>query len=276
MRDRYSISELANLFGISTQTLRYYDKINLFKPEYVDSTTGYRYYGYQQFFSLSMIIQLKRLDFSLEDIRNYSSSKQTETLTENLLHQKELIHSQIAQLQLLERKNESLLKKLQTSKSPFLGQICQVQIEPTRYQYEIPINFEIRDLYHYIKIMYESYIKSPLATQLSSHSEIVLRINQESLCQQQFRIYSSIGFFLDDPPQPENRGMTTIPGGKYATCLHVGAYDDIHKTYKRLYDYIVENHLTICGDSLEFAFISVALTDNKDDFITQVQIPVCK
>ena len=32
MQEKYTVSELARLFGISNQTLRYYDKIGLFKP----------------------------------------------------------------------------------------------------------------------------------------------------------------------------------------------------------------------------------------------------
>ena len=74
MKEKYTVSELAKLFGISAQTLRYYDKIGLFQPDDIDETNNYRYYSYEQFFRLSMIVQLKRLDFSLEAVRRYSSS----------------------------------------------------------------------------------------------------------------------------------------------------------------------------------------------------------
>ncbi len=46
MRDMFLIGELAKLFNISTDTLRYYDKIGLLKPKY-DKDNGYRYYTYR-------------------------------------------------------------------------------------------------------------------------------------------------------------------------------------------------------------------------------------
>ena len=40
----YSIGEAAEILGISVQTLRYYDKIKLLEPAYINPNTGYRYY----------------------------------------------------------------------------------------------------------------------------------------------------------------------------------------------------------------------------------------
>jgi len=40
---RYTISEMAVLLGVTTHTLRYYEKMGLIQPE-VNRETGYRYY----------------------------------------------------------------------------------------------------------------------------------------------------------------------------------------------------------------------------------------
>ena len=40
---RYTISEMASLLGVTTHTLRYYEKMGLIRPE-VNEETGYRYY----------------------------------------------------------------------------------------------------------------------------------------------------------------------------------------------------------------------------------------
>ena len=39
---RYTISEMAVLLGVTTHTLRYYEKMGLIQPE-VNRETGYRY-----------------------------------------------------------------------------------------------------------------------------------------------------------------------------------------------------------------------------------------
>lgn len=45
MKDRYTISEMARFFNVSSQTLRYYDKIGLYRPAVVNRENGYRYYS---------------------------------------------------------------------------------------------------------------------------------------------------------------------------------------------------------------------------------------
>ena len=43
-----TIKEFAKLLNCNTQTLRYYDKINLLKPVKVDKFSSYRYYEKEQ------------------------------------------------------------------------------------------------------------------------------------------------------------------------------------------------------------------------------------
>lgn len=276
MKEKYTVSELAKLFGISAQTLRYYDKIGLFQPDDIDETNNYRYYSYEQFFRLSMIVQLKRLDFSLEAVRRYSSSMDVRSLEENLFVQKDLIRQRIEQLQCLEAKNEHILKNLQIAQNAEEHQDCALVTEGPRWQYAVPVNFEIKDLYRYIKLVYESYMHSSMAAHFVQHNEIVLQISRENIERRSFRTYNGIGFFLSDTPEAAGRGISEIEGGLFASCIHFGPYDTIHRSYQRLCDFIQKEGLSICGDSLEFAIVSIALTKNPENFITQIQIPVVK
>lgn len=116
MKNKYTISELARFFNISTQTLRYYDKIGLYKPAFVDRETGYRYYSYEQMFTLSLIIQLKRLNFSLEEIRKYSDIKNITFLEQILQNERKMIEQRMETLQKLKETNQTLLNKIQLSK----------------------------------------------------------------------------------------------------------------------------------------------------------------
>lgn len=43
MKELYTIGEVSKLIGISSQTLRYYDKIGVVKPAFVNEATGYRH-----------------------------------------------------------------------------------------------------------------------------------------------------------------------------------------------------------------------------------------
>jgi len=63
------IGEFSKLTNVPIRTLRYYDEINLFIPITIDYFTGYRYYSEEQIEDLKLINKLKKLGFSLEEIK---------------------------------------------------------------------------------------------------------------------------------------------------------------------------------------------------------------
>lgn len=64
-----TIKEFSELCNCTTQTLRYYDKINLLKPAKVDNFTGYRYYDSEQALDYIKIKNLQDSMFSIEEIK---------------------------------------------------------------------------------------------------------------------------------------------------------------------------------------------------------------
>ena len=87
----YKIGEFAKLTGASIRTLRYYDKIDLLKPDDIDLFTGYRYYSERQLEDYKLILNLKDVGFSLEEIIRYKDSITDEIL---LKKKEELLLSQ--------------------------------------------------------------------------------------------------------------------------------------------------------------------------------------
>lgn len=73
-----TINEFAKLCKCNTQTLRYYDKINLLKPLNVNAETGYRYYAKEQALDFVKIKNLQLASFSLEEISNFLTAEPTE------------------------------------------------------------------------------------------------------------------------------------------------------------------------------------------------------
>ena len=69
MKTLFKIGEIAELFHLNIKTLRFYDEIDLVKPEVVDPDTGYRYYSTAQFEQLNTIRYLRELDVPLNEIR---------------------------------------------------------------------------------------------------------------------------------------------------------------------------------------------------------------
>ena len=64
-----TIKEFANICRCNTQTLRYYDRIDLLKPARVDPWTGYRHYDPHQALDFVKIKNLQAADFTIEEVR---------------------------------------------------------------------------------------------------------------------------------------------------------------------------------------------------------------
>ena len=65
------IGEFAKLCQVNKRTLRYYDQIGVLCPDRVDDATGYRYYSQDKIKTFQLIEQLKQLDFSLDEIKEF-------------------------------------------------------------------------------------------------------------------------------------------------------------------------------------------------------------
>lgn len=106
----YRIGEFSTLTGASVKTLRYYDEINLLKPSNVDKFTNYRYYTEDELQQFKRIEYLKRLGFTLEEIKINLPSITVECLDQKKEELKAKRDYIIAQMIELDAFRESLIK----------------------------------------------------------------------------------------------------------------------------------------------------------------------
>ena len=64
----YSVTELANLLGITPRTIRFYESKGLMSPRRAGTIRVYNYYDHGH---LQITLRGKRLGFSLAEIREY-------------------------------------------------------------------------------------------------------------------------------------------------------------------------------------------------------------
>ena len=80
MNNLYKIGDFSKIVNLPIKTLRYYDEYGLLEPSYVDEFTGYRYYNDTYISECKLIILLKSLDFTLEEILNCKDNLTVEVI----------------------------------------------------------------------------------------------------------------------------------------------------------------------------------------------------
>lgn len=87
----FQIGDVAKMFHLSVSSLRHYETVGLLTPEYIDQSTGYRYYSVRQFEVLNTIRYLRALDMPLSEIADFLQNKDVELIEEKLRQQKETV-----------------------------------------------------------------------------------------------------------------------------------------------------------------------------------------
>lgn len=97
MEQKWTIGEMAKLFSVSTDTLRYYEKAGLLSsgrhPE-----NGYRYYSYDDLFVFMDILLFRNMGVAVKDIRPMVTAMDLGDIKHVLLQNEGLIEEKIAAL----------------------------------------------------------------------------------------------------------------------------------------------------------------------------------
>src|SRR5437867_3513584 len=96
MKTSYSIGEFSKVTGLSVKTLRFYHEKGVLIPSSVHAATGYRFYDASKVEKARVIMRLRAMEFSIEDIAAVLGECSDEADILNYLeHQKEFLQQRI-------------------------------------------------------------------------------------------------------------------------------------------------------------------------------------
>ena len=116
MKNYFLISEFAKLRGININSLRYYEKLGLLKPAYIDENTGYRYYSAEQLPLLNKIILCIQLGIPLKEMLSCMDEDGNLQSKKLLLMGKEAAKKRMEELQNNLKYIESSLNSMEENK----------------------------------------------------------------------------------------------------------------------------------------------------------------
>ena len=98
MKQKWMIGELAKMFDVSTDTLRYYEAEGLLRS-HRNEANGYRQYSYDELFVLMDILLFRSLGLPVKEIQPLVTTKKLGEIKEILQQNDGLIEKQLAMLQ---------------------------------------------------------------------------------------------------------------------------------------------------------------------------------
>lgn len=266
----FRIGEVAQMFHISVGSLRHYEKLGLIQPEYTDASSGYRYYGIQQFEHLNTIRYLRALGMSLEDIADFLQNKDVGKIQEMLIQQRETVRRKQQELQIIERKINTRLESLADAMSSQLDIIRLIKTPPRQIAW-------IRN--HLSPKSYLDLETSIRKLQNDQEETMVflgkvgLGISKEHLEHGSCQVYDTVFLLLE--PEDTYQGITeNLPEQTCVSVRFCGSHQDAPAYYRQLLDYIHAQEVHIQGFSREITMIDYVLTRDPKQFVTEIQIPV--
>lgn len=263
----YKIGFISNLYKISPDTIRNYEKIGLIKPAIVKES-GYRYYSSKQIWKLNLIQTLKNRGCNLLEIKEFLYYRDIEVSSD-------FYRSQLA---IIKRKRKELLDiytDIELRLNHLENCINKIQINVYSQILVEPLSYWLLDTA--IDSIWDIDLKHNELSQLhynNTHSHISLgrygtTISLKNFTQQAYTNYSNC-FILDI------QGDKALSAHK---CLVVyvrnhNTHEEIAENYRKLKLYIEQHQLQVIGDVREIYIIDIHDTDNLDEHITQIQVPI--
>ena len=226
---------------------------SIFQPAKRDSN-GYRYYTYQQFEVFAVISVLKEMGMSLNEIKIYLDNRTPEGLIE-------LFEDQVIKV----NREIDYLKRIQ--------QVMKTKIEIKEYQEDYLIlsnKLDISDDLKFFNALVE-FLKDDELGHATLYS-IGTMISKENLLNQEYTKYTY--FYSPITNKTQARMLFLKPRGKYVVGYHKGSYEQIHKTYELLLNFIEEKQLKIIGYAYEELLLDEISVKGYENYMTQIMIHV--
>lgn len=266
-----SITEMAKLRSVTTETLRYYDRIGLLKPDYLDDN-HVRYYSVLKYEQLETIKELQQMGLNLKEIGQYLSNWKIRTSYELLLKQQEYCAEKIRFYKSLEEKitrKVSLLSGFQHSAPErmkpeitelpnryFLSANCDVWDETSLGYGCMQLEQKLKEQDALIPV----YASDCYAGLFSFHS------NHPGL--------TRLIFLLDKAEKLPAHEISTIPAGTFLHLYSSGSFWDRTEVLNLFHAFASDHQLTIDQEVLVISKIDYSITDIPEERLYEFQVRV--
>lgn len=267
---RYKINEVAKMHNISKKALIHYDKIGLFKPQYVDEVNNYRYYDMKELPILKQIIYLKKIGFSLKEIKDLLDNRDHDIMINALTIRDNEIVKEIEKLQELHKSIEYLLSFYKEAKYLDNNDLYKPSIKIFKQRKIFYLKCEQEASREEIMLTYRRALKRLQELNIFSHKEYGTIYLKEGI---KSGLSSNVGSFISIPENLHINEETIVEEGKYICMYKDGGYYN-EEAVKFLLKWIEENNYEVISDIYEYSRIDYTFTKSVENMISELQVRV--
>lgn len=267
MSEFYKITEIAKLYGLCTDTLRYYEEQGLLSP--TRGQNNYRIYGLQDICNLNIIRDLRSLDMPTSEIRKYVEKRTISSTCSLLRQESELIEKRIAQL----KESAELIRQqldMIAAATAMPAMVPSFKNYPARPCFRLSEDIILSEDVDFVLKRLETAHEDVLHT--LGNQQIGATLDSSYIEKGFYDHFQSV-FFISETGEGTD---SEIPAGEFACMVYHGEYGHIREVCLSLEEFIQEEGREAIGPPMEIYHIDMYETRLRSEYITEVQIPVQK
>ncbi|MBU3075405.1 MerR family transcriptional regulator [Clostridium estertheticum] len=267
----FRIGEFSKLTKTTVKALRYYDEIDLLKPEFVDEETNYRVYTTKQLVKLHKIQSFRQIGLSIDEIKLIISGHSIKLILEK---RKSEIEDTIAQ------------SNAQLSRIEF---ILQGKEDELIMNYQAILK-ELPECIVYSKRLtvssYDSYFELIPAIEeeiVAANPELKCTVPEYCFIKYLDNEYKVKDINIEFCEAVEKMGKETgdikfrkIESVSAVSVMHKGGYARLAKAYAFAFKWSEDNGYVIVDSPRENYIDGIWNKENEDEWLTELQIPLIK
>jgi DNA-binding transcriptional MerR regulator/effector-binding domain-containing protein len=264
----YSIGEFSRITGLTTKALHLYHEKGLLVPDAVDQSSGYRRYNHKNLEKARAIILLKDMLFSLNEISEILKDYDDDADVIAFLEQKRgVLETQIKQMKAVSTSLEKM-----------------IQHEKDAARMLTSNEFEIEEKSVDPAIIASIRWKGKYSDSGKAFSKLGWSVGRH-ISGKPLGLYYDMEYKEDEadiescfPVRKKfaRDGITCreLSGGKCVTLIHKGAYDQLHRSYARVFSYMKEKRYEPTAPIREIYIKGPGMifNGNPKNYLTEIQI----
>lgn len=262
----YKTNEVCKLHNITKKTLLYYDKIDLFKPDYIDETNNYRYYARENFPILKQIIYLKNIGMNLNEIKHLLNNRSHDLMISTLKDKKIEVEIQKEKLSRIHKSIDYLINYYEHASAITDNDLNRPSIKMLNPRKVILQEAEEASK-EGVMLAYRSILNCLREVNMFSPEDYGAVYFQE--------VNNRVGSYIVIPWEMEvPMSMVNITSeGKHICMYHKGSYYNPEpKDY--LLNWLKENNYQPIGPIYDVCIIDRTFANSEDEMIMELQVRV--